>query len=398
MKFISKLTPTMPKRSSRPLHFAVIFLVLFGFIMVMSTYAGKNPEEKSLAKEVIESLVFMVGSYIAMCVVAKNFNIRKLQKWHWIIGGILIIMMVGTLFFPETYGARAWLRLGPLSIQPVEFVKVFMILILALYIELIKNSKRSLIKLIKVPLLYYLIFAVIIAFQKDFGALIILTLIIVCLIFCTTQERFKKLQKVLLVLMVLAGILVAFCFTQQGVDLLAKIPFISYFAIRFQNTLNPFIDTANYGYQMVHGLYGFARGGLQGVGLGNSIQKYGYLTQSESDYILSIIVEETGLIGLSIVVICYAVMLHQLFYYAFKAKSEGYRFILIGTGFYIFAHFFLNVGGVSGLIPLTGVPLLFISSGGSSLLSIMMCIGFAQSVISIVRRSGSAQKKKKRAS
>ena len=86
-----------------------------------------------------------------------------------------------------------------------------------------------------------------------------------------------------------------------------------------------------------------------------------------------------------------------LFRYTRKAKSEGLRFILMGTAIYIFMHFFLNVGGVSGLIPLTGVPLLFISSGGSSLVSIMGCIGICQNIIALLRRSGSTKKKKKRA-
>ena len=91
----------------------------------------------------------------------------------------------------------------------------------------------------------------------------------------------------------------------------------------------------------------------------------------------------------------YVVILQRLFYYAFHTKSEGYKIILIGTAMYIFIHFALNVGGISGLIPLTGVPLLFISSGGSSLMAIMTAIGISQAVISRIRRQGSITASKK---
>ena len=396
-KFIYNCLPFMNRKSNKGLTLVVLSLVLFGFVMVMSTLGGKDPEKESLLFEAIKGAGFIVIAYWGMCVMSKMFSLKWWYQKHWMIGIPLIGAMIATLFFPETYGARAWIYIGPVSIQPVEFVKVFMIIILALYIELGKASKVGILHTIKVPLFYLFVFAAIIVVQKDFGALIILLVIISCLVLFTTNRKFKPLKKFILFCMLAGAIFCAFGFTQQGVDFLSSIPFISYFAIRFQNTLNPFVDTANAGYQMVHGLYGFAHGGIGGVGLGNSIQKYGYLTQSESDYILSIIVEEIGLLGLFIVVGCYFLIIAILLNYAKRAKSEGYRFILVGTSIYIFTHFVLNVGGVSGLIPLTGVPLLFVSSGGSSLVSIMGCIGVCQAVIAYLRRNGSVMKKKKRA-
>ena len=110
-----------------------------------------------------------------------------------------------------------------------------------------------------------------------------------------------------------------------------------------------------------------------------------YLPEATTDYILPIIVEELGIFGFLFIVLLYGVILYRLFYYAFKAKSEGYKVILIGTAMYLSVHFLLNVGGVSGLIPLTGVPLLFISSGSSSLLSVCIAIGISQAVISRIR-------------
>lgn len=396
-KLIHKWLPTMPKYSNRALHIIVIALMLFGFIMVMSTITGYNYEMKTFVKEALKGVLFIVASYWGMCYIAKNFHLAWFKKHHWKLGVLLIIAMIATLFFEGHFGAHCWITIGPFSIQPIEFVKVFMIIILALYIEMGNRSNVKLRYIIRVPLIYYVLFTIIGIIQKDFGSVIILTAIVCGLVLFTTNEKFKGWKTAILVLAGIGAILCAFAFTETGVTLMSKTPFISHFAVRFQNTLNPFIDPENGGYQMIHGLYGFAHGGLKGVGLGNSIQKYGYLTQSESDYILSIIVEEIGVFGLALVVFSYFVILMILFRYTRRAKSEGFRFILMGTAIYIFMHFLLNVGGVSGLIPLTGVPLLFISSGGSSLVSIMGCVGMCQNTIALLRRSGSTKKKKKRA-
>lgn len=396
-KWIHNLLPTMPKRSNRFLHIAVFCLLIFGFIMVMSTLSAKNYESKYFVKEAIKSVLFIIASYWGMCIMAKNFHLTWFKKHHWKLGVILIIAMIATLFFPGSYGAHCWIVIGPFSVQPIEFVKVFMIIILALYIEMGNRSSVKLWYIIRVPLFYLAVFVIIGLAQKDLGSVIILIAIVCGLVLFATDERFKGWKIAILVVGGLGLIGCAFAFTETGISLLSKIPFIAHIATRFQNTINPFIDPNNGGYQMIHGLYGFAHGGLKGVGLGNSIQKYGYLTQSDSDYILSIIVEETGILGLSLVVLSYFVILIVLFRYTRKAKSEGLRFILMGTAIYIFMHFFLNVGGVGGLIPLTGVPLLFISSGGSSLVSIMGCIGICQNIIALLRRSGSTKKKKKRA-
>lgn len=396
--FFYRIAPTMPKSYSGWIHFGVILLSLVGYLIVLSNYVGGDPEKIDFWNEFKKATIYLGLSYYMMCLAAKNFDIRLLRYGHWVVGIALIMMMIATLFFGEgPYGGKSWIRFGGFSIQPVEFVKIFMISLLGLYIELIKHSKRHFLDMVKVPLIYYVVFAIITFLQKDLGSVVILTLIVVGLILCTTLEKFKVLQIFILAIGAIVLVFFFFCYTQIGIEVLSKIPGISRVAIRFQNTVNPFVDTVSAGYQSSNGLYSIARGGIGGVGLGESIQKYGYLTQSESDYILSILLEETGVWGFGLVVLGYGTILYRLFFYAFKAKSEGFRFILIGTAIYIFSHFFLNVGGVSGIVPLTGIPLLFISSGGSSLLATMIGIGITQSVISTIRRGGSAQKRKKRA-
>lgn len=123
-----------------------------------------------------------------------------------------------------------------------------------------------------------------------------------------------------------------------------------------------------------------------GRGIGNSMRKFGYLTQAENDYILAVIIEECGIFGLVIIVGFYAVIISRLFHYAFKTNELTYKVVLVGIATYISMHFILNVGGVACLIPFTGVPLLFISNGGSSLFAVCLSIGIAQSCIRRIRK------------
>ena len=234
-----------------------------------------------------------------------------------------------------------------------------------------------------------MVIAAAILLQKDLGTLFVLILLCAICFLIPSHISLRKQQRWVRLGLIVGCISIVFIMSEPVINFLNGIGPLQHVAVRIENALNPFTDPHNNGYQLINGLYGFARSGFTGVGLGNSIQKYGYLTQSDNDFILSIIVEELGIFGLMVVVLGYVVILQRLFYYAFHTKSEGYKIILVGTAMYIFIHFALNVGGVSGLIPLTGVPLLFISSGGSSLMSIMTAIGISQSVISRIRRQGS---------
>jgi len=123
------------------------------------------------------------------------------------------------------------------------------------------------------------------------------------------------------------------------------------------------------------------KGNWTGVGYGKSLQKYGYLPAAKTDFILAVIAEEFGFIGVLVVVVLYFMLMFQIFKHAYRSKDEKSRMILVGVGMYLFTHFVLNVGGVTALIPLTGVPLLMLSSGGSSTLSIMFSLGIAQAII-----------------
>lgn len=178
---------------------------------------------------------------------------------------------------------------------------------------------------------------------------------------------------------------VLFGFTNIGNEILKHTSF-AHIAVRVENFKDPYNDVYGDGYQPANSLYGIASSNIVGKGIGNSARKYGYLTQADNDYILAVLIEETGIFGLFGLVILYGIIEFRLFYYAFKTSENMYKIILGGAGVYLFMHFFLNAGGVASLIPFTGVPLLFISSGGTSLISVMLTMGLAQNCICAIRR------------
>ncbi len=399
------ISAKMPKKYDVALHLCVIMLMIFGTLMIVSTNVGSASSPIKIVTVLIKQVLFVIVSYFLMTFFANNFTMRRAQRLYLIIGFLLLVAMLSTQLFMDTYGSKAWIRIpvpavGEITLQPSEFCKVFLIIVLAVFIEVAGKRRFDWWAIMRIPIFFFFMYLCLTALQKDFGA--VLVMIMMCFTCCllVSNSSLKKFQKCIGIgLMIgLFGLFLCFLIPDQLSSFLANIPVLSHISSRIEIAADPFLNPQVSGYQLINGLYGFARGGLQGVGFGESIQKYGYLTQSDNDFILSIVVEEIGIFGLAFVVFMYGLFIHRLFYYAFRTSSEGYKIILVGTAMYLFVHFALNVGGVSGLIPLTGVPLLFISSGGSSLMSIMVAVGICQSIISRIRRQGvltqKAQRKK----
>lgn len=379
----------MPKYYDSWIHGSVILLSILGLIMVTSASMGLAVQKTgylqfqmfSLAKQ----LVFTVVGYIAMLACAKLFTFEKIQENIYSIIILTFFSLILALFFPETSGARAWIRLPNNlgTIQPSEFSKIVIILIIALYLCDLKKLQKDPFQLIKPPLIIILTYVfIVLVLQKDLGTAVIM-LGIGCILFLIPQHpQLLKYQKIITVLFVLGMIAAVFVLSPLGVDFINHLPLKEYQKNRFLSAINPFIDQHGTGYQLILGLVACVTGGFAGTGLGNSIRKYSRFPASDSDFILTILIEELGFVGFLVVLVLYTIIIVRLFRYAFLIKSEKAKVVLIGTAMYLLIHYILNVGGVTGLIPLTGVPLLLISSGGSSSVSILMAIGFSQAIIS----------------
>lgn len=382
------------KGADQGIYLAIFIMCVFGVLMVWSAANGSVPRLGTLSafKKTAQQGFFIVLGATMMTVFAKTFKARSLS-WPTIVT-ILTINWLGMLIcriFDPVNGAYAWIRLpGGFTIQPGEFMKISLILGLSFCLSEVHDSflvhppfqnraqkeefdKERFKRVWLFPVLMIAIaFATGVAINDDLGSSLILALISFVIFMYAPGRFYKRTKKIILMALPATALVVVFAFN-----------FIldSYQVKRFTVMLDPLADPTNSAYQLVNSLIAIVNGGLSGLGLDNSTQKFGYIPEAYNDFIGSIIMEEFGMLGLLAVLIPVTYIIVRLLVYAAKVKTDFERLILIGVATYFFAHVFVNLGGITGLIPMTGVPLLFISYGGSSVLSAFLAIGIAQAII-----------------
>ena len=381
----------------KTVYFCVVILTIYGIVMIGSASVGQSAKMGPMyaSMNMIKQAIFVLGGFAAMIFLTRCFK----KSWvnansTWIFYAIGLVLMLACLFFEDGKGSHAWIRIGSLTIHPAEFMKVIMILFLSFhfgeieeYCQIPRNITRQKKEELQKRKLWYCILrpilAIFIAFfvgvflQKDMGSSLIMAFICMMLFFITPRPYYTKYKKLALILLVIGFILIL---------LSATFILKPYQLGRIYTWLNPLGDIEGDGWQLTNALIAFATGGLFGKGFGSSTQKYGYIPESHNDFIVAIIYEELGLVGFMLFLIPYVIIIYKMFHYALRIKDTKSKLILYGVGLYFFTHLLVNVGGVSGFIPMTGVPLLLISSGGSSTLAAMMGLGIAQSIIAKYNR------------
>ena len=303
------------------------------------------------------SVALMVGTLALV----KNLDVVKRYKYTFGVIGIILLML--PIFIGTTIsGSKLWIRIAGFTIQPGEFAKVFIVLFLAGYLaenrELLSISNRTILG-VKVPRFRLLLplFAVwgvcliVVVFERDLGSAVLFYTIFLLMLYVATG----RISYVLIGLVLLA------------VGGVAAYKFLSHVQVRFQVWMDPFKDAQGQGYQIVQSLYSLADGGLAGVGIGKGMSNN--IPVVESDFIFSAIGEEMGLLGGGAVLILFMLFAVRGLTTAARAKSDLAAFSATGLTAAISFQAFLIVGGVTRLIPLTGVTLPFMSQGGSSLLA-----------------------------
>lgn len=253
-------------------------------------------------------------------------------------------------------GSQSWIILGPLSIQPAEFAKIAVLAKLASNLR--ESSKgKSIFNLKDIGII--LLPAGLIMLQPDLGSTVILIVSAFILLF-------------------IAGYSLRF-FTIIGVfgviSFIGLIAAASYRMDRIKSYIDPWNDPLGTGFQAIQSLFAIAPGGLFGHGYGNSRQKFLYLPEPQNDFIFSIIAEESGFIGATVILLLFVVLLLSAFGIAIRAENRFSFLMVSGMATMILFQTFLNVGVVSGLLPVTGVTLPFISYGGSSLMTTWIAAG-----------------------
>lgn len=367
------------------LLFLTLLLVGFGITMVLSassifaqttsfsskgcSYCGGD-ELYFVKRQFIWIVLGLVSMLVAMNIpfsfYKKNFILIALISF--ILLFIVLIPGIGT----EAKGARSWIQIGPLGrLQTSEFAKLGLILYLAAIIakkgENIRHFKKGLMP----PLVVSGLFFILIAIQPDLGTGAIL-LGTACMILICGGVNIKQL-----IVLTVPPISVIF---------LLYISIKSHAMSRLLSFSDPWSDMLGTGYQLSQSYFALARGGLTGVGYGKSIQKYLYLPEAHTDFIFSIMGEELGFIGLAIFLAVYLLFLLRGLYISLKVKDTFASLAGVGVVTMISVQAFINIGGATGTIPISGVPLPLISYGGSSMLVCLIGIGVLLSVSREVNR------------
>ena len=380
----------MPKGYSLGIHISVLALNLFGFLMVLSANMGIDADSKKLLFVSVKEIIFIITSYFIMTAASRMFRPKWFKdNFHFLLIGMFVLLLL-PLAFGDVNGARAWIRLGGFTIQPSEFAKVFIILTIALFFGDVPAKKNlTWFDYVKKPLTYVgAMFIIIAILQSDFGSAVIFLFISFFSFIIVKNPKLNRFQMVLFALFLFGIGIIIFADTPKGIAFFTKMPFIQpYMLKRFQTSANPLFNRTDAGFQVFNGLVALMQGGFMGKGFGNSLNKYGYIPEAQTDFILSIVVEEFGILGFTVIFIFYSMIFVKLIQFALKASKEFDKIVLIGTLSYIVVHFIFNVGGLTALLPLTGVPLLFLSAGGSSRMAIMLAIGISQSIIVRIRRT-----------
>lgn len=342
-----------------------ILPVVFTLSGIGITFVTRLQPDASLGQVIF--LFLGVALMVGTLAVVKNLEVIKRYKYVLGVAGIILLvlpMFIGT----EIYGSKLWIKIGGFQFQPGEFAKVLIVLFLAGYLaenrELLSISNRTVlgIKFPRLRLLYplFIVWGVcllVVAFERDLGsALLFYTIFLIMLYVATGRVSYVIIGLALL-----------------AVGAFGMYQIMSHVQVRVAIWLDPFSDAQNLGYQIVQSLFSLADGGLAGIGIGKGMADI--IPVVASDMIFAAIGEEMGLLGGSAVLLLFMLFAVRGLTTAARAKSDLAAFSAAGLTAAISFQAFTIVGGVTKLIPLTGVTLPFMSQGGSSLLASFVIVG-----------------------
>lgn len=350
-----------------------VLLSLTGLVMVYSSsmvMAANNDNISSPEYFYIRQGLFIILGFFIVFFMSyfMSGEILKNKKFQLTAIVIIMLLLLYTLFFGDVVnGQRNRIGIGPFSLQAQEFFKVLVII----YMAYIYDKKLSLLKMQNQDYIYPLTFIGAcsgLVLLTDFGTWMVVAAIITG-IFIYSGVPLKFILKTGLVITVAGGVLILISYLFQGQIL------SDYQIARIETFMNPFVDPMGAGYQLTNSLIAISHGGLTGTGLGDGVMKLGYLPEPHTDFIFAVLAEELGLIGVFFIIILFMVLIFKALKYAAVSTNKFYSLICVGVALYITLQLFVNIGGISKIIPLTGVPLPLLSYGGSSFLSVSIAIG-----------------------
>lgn len=350
---------TKSKEINFKLIFCVIILCCFGLVMQYSAsrYNAFKETGDSLFYVKKQLIAFAVGIVALVSATKVNTEFYKKIKWYLLVVSIILLAII---FIPvlgvEKYGARRWLNLGLFTIQPSEFSKFGLIFFLAGYIH---DHKLDKVRNLIIPLITTAIICVLIMLEPNMSITMLVGLTVLIMLVCGGIKA-RYIFALAVPVMILVAVLI---FAEP------------YRVKRILAFINPWENSQDEGFQLIQSFYALSGGGVFGVGLFNSRQKYTFLPFAESDFIFSIIGEELGFVGSVLLIMLFIYVVFLGVKVAMSAKNVYSSLLAVGITSIIACQTLLNVAVVTGSIPPTGLPLPFISNGGSSLVVFLYAVG-----------------------
>ncbi len=363
----------MTQRFDKIIVVLIVLLILIGLTAVYSSTSVISPSLQQKGKALsssIDQFSYLKKQFVTVLIGIVALFMASKVPLHYLKKMVIPLLAISFIFLLLVFtslgisagGARRWLRLWPSSFQPSELVKLSMVIFLAWYMSRASYNKERFLSFL-IPLLVMAAFQVVFLKQPDFGATMSLAVLTVAMLF-------------------LSGIRLRYLFSLGLVAIPVLIKLISepYRWKRVVAFLDPWKDPQGSGFQLTQSFIAFGSGGLQGVGLGESKQKLSFLPEVHTDFIFSLIGEELGFIGAAVVVTLFFCLFIRGFMIARKVEEPFAYYLASGISLMIAIQSVFNFAVVTGLVPTKGLPLPFISYGGSSLVVSMVAAGLLLNV------------------
>ena len=366
-KYITRSKSFVRKKTKKSyfdysLMFLIIFMLAFGLLMLYSTSSYNAAIEFGDSTYYLKKQFKSTLLGLAVMFIVANIDYHKLT-WAGIVGYVTSLILIALVLSPlgnEVNGARRWIIIGGMSIQPAEVAKLALIMLLALVINIRKLGVTARIFALCIPPA-----AEILLITKNMSSALIIVGITFVMLFVASPKYSHY------IILGAAGVSLIFAYLFLGSGFRSE---------RVDAWMDPESYASGKGYQTLQALYAIGSGGLTGKGLGQSVQKLGYIPEAQNDMIFSIICEELGLFGGIAVILLFLMMIWRLLVIANNAEDLYGSMIVIGVMAHISIQVVLNIAVVTNVLPNTGITLPFISYGGTSILFLMMEMGLVLAV------------------
>ena len=342
-----------------------VSLILFGLCMMLSLSPSIEAAEGRYG--LLKDQAVALGVGLILLVIAWRLDYRRLRKLSLVAFGVILLSLL-LVHIPGVAmskgGSRSWIGVGSLSYQPSEFAKIAVILFGAHILSSPRVADRRFWSYMWPFGVLGLLACASVLLEGDLGTAVIIAGLLLGLLW---MGGMRFLHWLLVAGGGLAVVAVATLVSEERTS-------------RVLSFLNPFADPYDSGFQLVQSLVALGRGGLFGVGAGQSVQKFQYLPQAHTDMVYAIIGEEFGLLGAGLVIVFFALFCVGCWHLACRAADPMGRLLISGCGLLVAFQAVINIGGVIGALPLTGVPLPFVSYGGNSLVVMLACVGLVLGV------------------